>query len=70
MPKKTAKNAGGKKTKGKFKVAYTNRKATKVLSESGSNELSKEDLSYLTEEERLLLSSWDLPSTVLAVNIF
>ena len=67
-PAKGKKAKGGKKN-GRFKVAYTNRKTVRILSESGNNELSKEDLSYLTEEEKLLLSSWGLPSTVLAVSV-
>jgi hypothetical protein len=60
------------KRNGKFSrnLAYTNRKAIRILSESGNNELSKEDLSYLTDEEKLLLSSWGLPSSVLNVLVF
>jgi len=63
----------GPKTKkrppGKFRIAYTNRKAIKLLSESGNNELSMDSMSFLTDEEKLFLSSWGLPSQVLAVSI-
>jgi len=49
-------------------MAYTNRKTTRSLSESGNNGLSN-DLSYLTHEEKLLVSSWGLPHTVVAVRL-
>lgn len=57
-----------KKRPGRFRAAYTNRKAVKLLSESGHNELSTDSLSFLTDDEKLLLSSWGLPSPVLAVS--
>ncbi|CAL8106804.1 unnamed protein product [Orchesella dallaii] len=54
-----------KKKKGNFKLAFTNRKATRDLANSASNELSVNDLSYMTLEEKLQLSSWGLPTSVL-----
>ncbi|XP_035703456.1 DNA polymerase theta isoform X2 [Folsomia candida] len=55
-----------KKKKAKFKVAFTNRKDAKRLSSSGNNELclAKEELSCMSEEEKLLLTSWGLPPSV------
>ncbi|CAG7822735.1 unnamed protein product [Allacma fusca] len=63
-PKK--KDAKKGKKKGKFKVAYTNRKHVQLLSESGTNELSREELSALSEEDKLYLSSWGLPESTLS----
>jgi hypothetical protein len=65
-PKITKAGVKGKRP-GRFRVAYTNRKAIKVLSESGNNELSMDSMSFLTDDEKLLLSSWGLPSPVLSV---
>lgn len=59
-----------KKKKAKFKVAFTNRKDAKRLSSSGNNELclAKEELSCMSEEEKLLLTSWGLPPSVVHVS--
>lgn len=66
--KKTGPLKPKKKKKGNFKLAFTNRKAIKQLANSASNELSKEDLSCLSNEEKLQLSSWGLPPAVLNVS--
>lgn len=58
---------GKKRAPGKFKLAFTNRKTVRDLANSASNELSKEDLSCLTDEEKLQLSSWGLPASILNV---
>ncbi|ODN05968.1 DNA polymerase theta [Orchesella cincta] len=61
--------AGGnkkkKKKKGNFKLAFTNRKVIRELANSASNELAVNDLSFMTHEEKLQLSSWGLPTSVL-----
>ena len=68
--KESKKNAVPKKKKqrGKFKVAYTNRKNIQLLSESGGNELSREELSGLTDEDKLLITSWGLPDSIVTVS--
>jgi hypothetical protein len=53
------------KKKSKFKLAYTNRKAAKLL--SVNSELSKDELTGMSEEEKLQLASWGLPQSVLTV---
>lgn len=64
--KKKKKKASGKEN-GKFKMAYTNRRVTRQMSRSATNELSKGELSVLSDEEKLQLTSWGLPASVIAV---
>jgi hypothetical protein len=67
---KNAKEKTEKKKKAKFKMAFTNRKIAKTLSSSGNDLLSaKGDLSYMTDEEKLLLASWGLPHSVVNVRL-
>ncbi len=57
------------KKKGKFKSAYTNRKAVKEMVNSATDELSLQlqDLSFMSTEKKLKLSSWGLPNSILNV---
>ena len=66
--KKTAPKKKAKR-KGRFKVAYTNRKNIQLLSESGGNELSREELSGLADEDKLLITSWGLPESIVTVSL-
>lgn len=57
-----------KKKPSKFRTAFTNKKHIREMANSANNELSMQDLSLLSDEEKLKLSSWGLPQAVLNVS--
>jgi len=67
LKKKKAKSKVNKENK--FKMAYTNRRITRQMSRSGHTELSKAEISCLSDEEKLQLTSWGLPASVIAVRV-